>query len=118
MARRKRPDNETTEQTQTRRMLETVADSATRGEKVAWDRKMDKMVTLLAQLKPLEDQIIDLMAKKMPLIDDVAALRHDMIRECVHPYQMLIPHGEVIKCKFCDRQFSVPGASKPEKTRK
>jgi hypothetical protein len=39
MARRKKPEGETTEQTKTRRLLESIADNATRGEKVAWDEQ-------------------------------------------------------------------------------
>ena len=50
MARRKKPENETTEQTRARRTLESIADNATRSEKVSWDRKMDNMVTLLSKL--------------------------------------------------------------------
>ena len=40
MARRKKPENETTEQARARRTLESIADNATRSEKVSWDRKM------------------------------------------------------------------------------
>lgn len=108
MARRKKPENETPEQTKTRRMLEAVSDSATRGEKVSWDRKMDNMVSLLSTLKPIEDQIIDLMTQKMPIIDEITALRREMVRDCVHPYTHLQsqPDGSV-QCKFCMKSFQV-----------
>ena len=108
MARRKKPENETPDQTKIRHRLETVADSATRGEKVSWDRKMDNMVGLLATLKPIEDKIIDLMAQKMPIIDDIVALRRDMVKECVHPYTHLQTKADgSIQCKFCEKSFQV-----------
>lgn len=108
MARRKKPENESAQQTRTRRMLEAVADSATRGEKVSWDRKMDNMVSILAKLKPIEDGIIDLIAQKMPIIDEVAALRREMVRDCVHPYTHLqVKEDGSVQCKFCMRTFQV-----------
>lgn len=108
MARRKKPENETAEQTKIRRQLEAVADSATRGEKVSWDRKMDNMVTLLANLKPIEDAIIDLMAQKMPIIDEITALRREMVKDCVHPYTHIQTQEDgTIQCKFCMKTFQV-----------
>jgi hypothetical protein len=106
MARRKRPEGETTQQTEERRVLEVIADNATRSEKVSWDRKMDNMVSLIAKLRPIEEQILDLMATKTPIIDDISTLRRDMVRDCVHPYQMLAHKGEIVECKFCARRFS------------
>ena len=82
MARHKKPDDETVEQAEVRRILETIADNATRGEKVSWDRKMDNMVRLLAKLRPIEDKIVDLLAEKAPLLDEVQALRKEMVKEC------------------------------------
>ena len=78
------------------------------GEKVSWDRKMDNMVSLLAKLKPIEDGIIDLMAKKMPIIDEITALRREMVKECVHPFTHLQRQTDgSVQCKFCSRSFKV-----------
>ena len=108
MAKRKKPDNETPEETSIRQVLETVADSATRSEKVSWDRKMDNMVSLLAKLKPIEEKILDLMSEKSPLVDEIAELRKDMVRDCVHPYTHLVHKGDsVAECKFCGKTFNV-----------
>lgn len=108
MARRKKPEGETTEQANVRRVLETVADTATRGEKVSWDRKMDNMVTLLAKLRPIEDKILDLMSEKLPVLDEISALRKEMVHDCVHPYTHLVHIKEnTVQCKFCDRKFQV-----------
>lgn len=109
MARRKKAENETPEQTEVRRVLELVADNATRSEKVAWDRKMDNMVKLLAKLRPIEEQIIDLTVQKGPILDDVQQLRTEMVKECVHPYTHLTfnSHDGTIVCKFCERKFAI-----------
>lgn len=106
MARRKKPEDETSAEAQRRRLLETISDNATRGEKVSWDRKMDNMVSLIAKLKPIEDQILDLMTAKTPILDEIAALRKDMVKDCVHPYEMLTDLGNgAVRCKFCDKTF-------------
>lgn len=116
MARRKKPDGETPQQTEERRVLEVIADNATRSEKVSWDRKMDKMVTLIAKLRPIEEQILDLMATKTPIIDEISYLRRDMVRDCVHPYQMLAYKGDVVDCKFCSKRFSAQQNGNGKKT--
>jgi hypothetical protein len=109
MARRKKPDEESISEADERHILEIIADNATRSEKVSWDRKMDNMVKLLAKLKPIEERIVDLMASKAPIIDEVQALRREMVRECVHPYTHLTSTDEVIVCKFCERKFAIRG---------
>lgn len=111
MPRRKKPEGETSEQTRARRALETIANTATRGEKVSWDRKMDNMVKMMSKLRPIEEQIMDLMAQKQPIFDQIAALRVEMVHECVHPYTSLVlkdtENGEAVECKFCLRRFNV-----------
>lgn len=107
MARNKRPDNETPDEVIIRRTKETIANAATRNEKVSWDRKMDNMVSLLATLQPIEDQLADLMAQKMPIVDKVQALRNEMVNSCVHPFTHLVFHDEYVVCKFCNKKFSV-----------
>jgi len=107
VARLKKPENETPDEAEIRRVKETIANAATRNEKVSWDRKMDNMVTLLSTLQPIEDEIADLMAKKMPIIDNVQILRNQMVLDCVHPYTHLVTHEDHVVCKFCNRKFNV-----------
>jgi hypothetical protein len=108
MARRKKPENESKDETLIRRQMESVSDHATRNEKVSWDRKMDNMVSLLATLRPIEEQISELIAKKVPIMDNIAALRQEMVQECVHPYTHLVHKTTVIECKFCMAKLSIP----------
>lgn len=109
MARRKKPEDETNDQAEVRRRLETIADTATRSEKISWDRKMDNMVRLLAKLRPIEEQILDLLAQKGPLVDEVQLLRIEMVKECVHPYTHLTynENDGTVVCKFCERKFAI-----------
>jgi len=108
MARRKRPENETPEETLIRQRLESVANSSTRSEKTSWNRKMDNMVKLIAVIRPIEEQILDLMAQKMPIMDDVTALRATMVKECIHPLDDLLYKDTHIVCKFCGTKLGIP----------
>lgn len=116
MARRKKPEGETANEADVRHLLETIADNATRSEKVSWDRKMDNMVSLMAKLRPIEEQILDMMALKTPIIDEISALRREMVRDCVHPYTHLLPKDDVVECKFCSKRFSVNTNGSGKKT--
>lgn len=109
MARRKKPENETTQQTKSRQILEQVADHATRSEKTSWHRMMDNMVTALSKLRPIEDKILKLENEKVPILDEINALRSKMVRECVHPYDHLIlsENSDTVTCKFCNHSFTV-----------
>lgn len=112
MARRRIPENETPEDTRIRQALEAVADNATRGEKVSWERKADNMQKLVADLAPIEEQIVELMGKKTPIFDEIQNIRTEMVRDCVHPYEQLVfsstdDNKEYILCKFCNKIFSV-----------
>lgn len=108
MARQRKPEHENQEEAVTRRRLETVANAATRSEKVAWERKMDNMQSMINTLKPLEDQILEIMVKKNVILDGVAGLRKEMVRDCIHPYEHLVPHDDrTVTCKFCNKRFTL-----------
>lgn len=108
MARSKKPENETFEESKIRQLLETVANNADRSEKTSWNRKMDNMVKLIAKLKPIEEQILKLTEQKFPIIDEIQALRQVMVKECIHPFDHLTYHNDHVVCKFCDRKISIP----------
>lgn len=106
MARRAKPDNETHDDAQIRRTLELVSNYADRSAKTSWNRKMDNMVSLLAKLRPIEQQIIDLTTQKMPIFDEVQLLRETMVADCIHPYQHLVLLDDsIVLCKFCNKRI-------------
>ena len=105
MARQKKPENETPEQAHIRQVLESVANNSLRSEKTSWNRKMDNMVKLIAKIRPIEEQILDLMAEKIPITDDVQLLRAEMVKECIHPLEQLVYKETYVECKFCGRKI-------------
>jgi len=107
MARRKKPEGETPEQAKERYILESIANHATRSEKTSWNRMMDNMVSLIATIKPIEDKILRLQAKKIPIVDEIQHLRKKMVRECVHPYDHIIYTDDAVLCKFCGNRLKV-----------
>lgn len=108
MARKKIPENETTEQAAERKLFDKISNSANRSEKTSWNRKMDNMVKLLAKLKPIEDKILDIIEKeKMPIQDEIHELRQLMVKECIHPSEYLVQENGWVRCKFCERRLTI-----------
>ena len=108
MARRKKPENESDQQIRQRKIFEAISNFSDRSEKTSWNRKMDNMVKLIARMRPIEDQILALQHRKMPIFDDVQELRELMVAECVHPYQHLVLNEDHVLCKFCNRNIGLP----------
>lgn len=110
MAKRKKPENETEEQAKVRKILESIANHAERSEKTAWKRKNDNMQKLLDQLRPVEQKILDIIIdEKQPILDKIAELRNTMVKECIHPFDMLVMKDDgYVECKFCGRKLKVP----------
>ena|SRR5271157_1315456 len=108
MARRKKNENESVDETTERRLKEGIANNANRSEKTSWNRKMDNMVKLLAEIRPIEEQIIALTEKKIPIFDQIQELRKQMLQDCVHPYEYVLIEKDHAKCKFCEKKISLP----------
>ncbi len=112
MARRKKPENETTEEAELRLLLELIANHANRSEKTAWKRKLKNMEGLLEELRPIEEKILTILAEeKQPLLDTIAELRVLMVKDCIHPYEHLIKKDGFVECKFCGKKMRVPDGS-------
>jgi hypothetical protein len=109
MPRLKKPEDETQAEATIRKIKESIANAATRNEKVSFDRKMNNMVSFLAELQPIEDEITALIAQKMPIMDNIQNLRMEMLKDCVHPITHLVVKDNYAVCKFCERKFSIAG---------
>lgn len=107
MARKKKPENETPEQQTERKLFEQISNFSKRNEKTSWNRKMENMVKLLAKIQPIEEQIIELQAQKIPLLDEVSNLRESMVDGCIHPIEYLVNKKDHVLCKFCGRKITV-----------
>ncbi len=104
MSRRKKPEDETKQQAVERRIKETISNHATRSEKTSWLRLFNNLTTKIDEMRPIEDQILELQNLKAPMIDDVIDLRRRLVQNCIHPYeQLVIIEDSVVKCKFCER---------------
>lgn len=103
MARTRKPEDETEEQAEVRRVLDTISNHATRSEKTAWNRKRKNLEDLVKKLRPMEDEILAIRVKMQPIYDEVAILRGDMAQDCVHPRDMLVYSADKkhVECKFC-----------------
>lgn len=108
MARKKIPDNETADDRLEREIKDTISNHASRSEKTSWNRKMDNMVSLMARITPIEQQIIDLQAEKMPIFDEIQELRNMMVNECIHPHEYLVVEEDHVVCKFCNKKLNRP----------
>lgn len=108
MPRRKVPDNETEDEKRIRLIKEKISGNADRSAKVAWKRKLSNLEALYEKVRPIEEEILTLMAKKTPILDEMQVLREEMVNECVHPFDYLIvkEDGQVI-CKFCNNKLKV-----------
>lgn len=105
---KKKIEPQTEQEATSRQRLEFIANFSNRSEKTSWNRKLDNMVRLMAQLQPIEEKILKIMKEeKQPLLDEISKLRQTMIKECVHPYEHLVEHPTYIECKFCTRRFSI-----------
>lgn len=107
MARRKTPENETTEERKDRHRKEKIANGPKRAEKVSWNRKLANLEALYDKITPLEDQILDLIAQKQPIYDEMQEIRSTMVDECIHPFDYLVIQDDHILCKFCNRKMKV-----------
>ena len=110
MPKQRKAENETMEEADIRRLLERVSNTANRSDKVSWNRKMDNMVKLVAQLTPIQEQILELEASKTPILDQIAELRTVMVNECIHPYKDLVFKDNHVYCKFCNKKIVVNNA--------
>lgn len=113
MAKQRKLEDESKDQASNRRYLEGIANTANRSDKVSWNRKMDNMVKLIAEMRPYQEEILDIEAKKAEIFDRIKELRKTMVAECIHPYDHLVNKENHVYCKFCERKI-VPNASTQE----
>jgi small-conductance mechanosensitive channel len=107
MARRKKPENETPEERQERHIKEKIANKPNRPEKVSWNRKLANLEKLYEKIQPIEEQILDLIAQKQPIYDEMQEIREEMVNECIHPYDYLVINDDHVLCKFCNKKLKL-----------
>lgn len=84
-----------------------ILQQSTQLDKTSWMRKFDNLQKLITDVNELADQILEIEAKKIPILDDIAVLRTQMVQECIHPIDFLVEHDDYIECKFCSKKLKV-----------
>lgn len=88
--------------------IAAVAAHHGKNEKLAWKRKQKKMGVYIENISVFELKILELIKEKQPILDDIAALRLEMVKECIHPKDNLVHMGTYLICKFCNNKISIP----------
>lgn len=96
--------------------IAAVAAHHGKNEKLAWKRKVKKMMGLIEQVGFVEQEILELSLKKQPTLDEISVLRAEMIKECIHPKDHLVHLGTCLLCKFCENKISIPRILKSERS--
>lgn len=91
--------------------LTAISKNKHKNERLSWKRKFDKMQLIIAEIQPIEAAILKLSLEKDKVVNQITELRHQMVKECIHPRDHLIHMGSYISCKFCNVNLSLP---KPE----
>lgn len=98
-------------------LIESFAKRSSHADRANWRRQEGLMTELVDKVRPLEEQILDAMAKKQVHLDEIADLRSKMVHKCIHPLHHLELQDSspdthiIIQCKFCESKFTV---RKPE----
>lgn len=87
--------------------ITVIANNSDKNEKLAWMRKAKKMKELISKLEPFEAEMLELLQRKQPLLDEIEDLRKVMAKECIHPEDYLIHHGKHVSCKFCNAKIMI-----------
>ncbi len=93
---------------QQERDLKNVANIKDKNEKLSWSRRQKRMEEMVAEMQPLDDEFMALIARRQVQLDKIAELRRQMIKECIHPKNSLVHKTTHIECKFCNAKLSIP----------
>jgi hypothetical protein len=82
-----------------------ISGQSTQLDKANWMRKFDKIQGYIGEVNQLAEQIMELEKAKMPILDQIAELRNELVVDCIHPKDYLVKVDGVVGCTFCDRRF-------------
>lgn len=98
--------------------IKAVVANRPKAEKMAWRRKQDKLLKIVQeQIHPIEQKITELIAEKDKIYEnEVVPIREEMVKDCIHPAELLILKTEFegtpneiryVECKFCNRKIMI-----------
>ncbi len=89
------------------KQLNEVAKHADKNQRLAWRRKKARIDQLIERLQPLQEERLKLIMQMQPVMDEIEAVRQDMVKECIHPLDHLVHKGSHIECKFCNVKLKI-----------
>lgn len=93
---------------QQERDLKNVASIKDKNEKLSWNRRQKKIEEMVEDMRPLEEKIMLLQAEHQVALDKIQTMRNQMVKECIHPRNLLVHKNRFIECKFCNNKLSIP----------
>lgn len=84
-----------------------IHQQSTQLDKTSWLRKLDNLQNLVTQVNALADKMSEIEAQKIPILDQIAELRQQMVQECIHPVDQLVEHEDYTICKFCEKRINL-----------
>ena len=90
------------------RDIKNVANIKDKNEKLSWTRRKKKIEAMVEAMRPIEDKIMALQNERQEHLDRIQDLRRQMVKECIHPKDLLVHKTTYIECKFCNAKLSIP----------
>jgi hypothetical protein len=84
----------------------TISGQTTQLDKANWLRRFDKIQGHITEVNRLSDQIMEIEKAKLPILDQIAELRKELVADCIHPKDYLVKVDGIVGCTFCDRRFT------------
>lgn len=96
------------EKIQQEKDFKNVVNVKDKNEKLSWTRRQKKMESMVEEMQPIDDKIIELHSARQVYLDKIIELRKQMVKECIHPKNSLVHKVTYIECKFCNAKLSIP----------
>ena len=91
--------------------LDDISKFADKNQRLSWRRKKKRIEDLISKLAPLNEETLQIILKKQPILDDIEDVRQKMVHECVHPKDYLVHRGTHVLCKFCKNKINIKGSN-------
>ena len=82
-----------------------VSNFKSKNEKLAWNRRRKKIEDLVLELEPYNQQMFEIQTKRNVVLDEITELRKELVRDCVHPKDLLVHNVTHVTCKFCNHKI-------------
>lgn len=88
-------------------LFERVSTIAPNNDRLAWKRLYKELQRHLIEYKDINDNYLEMKAKRLTLNKTISEMREKMVNECVHPKTELVYKGDHVVCKFCEKRLKL-----------